>query len=411
MTRANRPLAGVTVLDFGQVFQGPYATLLMAQAGADVIKIEPPLGEPLRRRAPPGKSTTFPLAMLNSNKRAITLNLKHERGRALLFRMVEKGDVLLENFAPGVMDRLGVGWSVLHEINPRLVYGSGSGYGLSGPDRDNLAMDLTIQAVSGLISTTGFPDGPPVKAGPAVVDFISGIHLYAAVVTALFEREQTGQGRLVEVAMQEAAYPTLTSHLDAYVSSGRVPPRVGNASHSRVPNNVYPTKDGYVAMNITVEEHWHNLLKAMDREDLRDEPRFRDNAARVAHRDETDALVGQWTRTLGKMEIFAIAKERRIPVAPVREVDEVMHDRHMHERGFLAEIEHDEIGRVTVPTSPLRFHGADKVPLEPSPKLGPAQCRDLWRLARPFGAGNRGTATRRRHLTCNPSLNCGSVAT
>jgi CoA:oxalate CoA-transferase len=172
------------------------------------------------------------------------------------------------------------------------------------------------------------------------------------------------------VAMQEAAYPTLTSHLDAYVSSGRLPPRVGNASHSRVPNNVYPTKDGYVAMNITVEEHWHNLLKAMGREDLRDEPRFRDNAARVAHRAEVDALVGDWTKTLGKMEIFAIAKERRIPVAPVREVDEVMHDRHMHERGFLAEIEHDEIGRVTVPTSPLRFHGADKVPLAPSPKLG-----------------------------------------
>jgi CoA:oxalate CoA-transferase len=196
--RANRPLAGVTVLDFGQVYQGPYATLLMAQAGADVIKIEPPQGEPLRRRVPPGKSTTFPIAMLNSNKRAITLNLKHERGRALLFRMVEKGDVLLENFAPGVMDRLGVGWNVVHEINPRLIYASGSGYGLSGPDRDNLAMDLTIQAVSGLISTTGFADGPPVKAGPAVVDFLSGIHLYAAVVTALFEREQTGQGRLVE---------------------------------------------------------------------------------------------------------------------------------------------------------------------------------------------------------------------
>src|SRR4029077_13090301 len=178
---------------------------------------------------------------------------------------------------------LGVGWAELSRINPLLVYASGSGYGLSGPDRDNLAMDLTIQAVSGLISTTGFPDGPPVKAGPAVVDFLSGIHLYAAVVTALFEREQTGQGRLVEVAMQEAAYPTLTSHLDAYVSSGRVPPRVGNASHSRVTNNVYPAKDGYVAMNITVEEHWHNLLKAMGREDLRDEPRFRDNAARVAH--------------------------------------------------------------------------------------------------------------------------------
>ena len=370
MERANRPLAGVTVLDFGQVYQGPYASLLMAQAGADVIKIEPPQGEPLRRRAPPGKSTTFPIAMLNSNKRAITLNLKHERGRALLFRMAEKGDVLLENFAPGVMDRLGVGWSVLREINPRLIYASGSGYGLSGPDRDNLAMDLTIQAVSGLIAATGFADGPPVKAGPAVVDFLSGIHLYAAVVTALFERAQTGKGRLVEVAMQEAAYATLTSSLEAYWQSGKVPPRTGNASHGRVPINVYPTNDGYIAMNLAVEEHWHSLLKAMGREDLRDDPRFNSPAARLAHRGETDALIAAWTQTLGKMEIFAAAKRHRIPLAPVRDVNEVMHDPGMHERGFLAEIEHDEIGRITVPTSPLRFHGADPVPLVPSPKLG-----------------------------------------
>ncbi|TMK35342.1 MAG: CoA transferase [Alphaproteobacteria bacterium] len=370
MERANRPLAGVTVLDFGQVYQGPYASLLMAQAGADVIKIEPPQGEPLRRRAPPGKSTTFPIAMLNSNKRAITLNLKHERGRALLFRMAKKGDVLLENFAPGVMDRLGVGWSVLREINPRLIYASGSGYGLSGPDRDNLAMDLTIQAVSGLIAATGFADGPPVKAGPAVVDFLSGIHLYAAVVTALFERAETGKGRLVEVAMQEAAYATLTSSLEAYWQSGKVPPRTGNASHGRVPINVYPTNDGYIAMNLAVEEHWHSLLKAMGREDLRDDPRFNSPAARLAHRGETDALIAAWTKTLGKMEIFAAAKRHRIPLAPVRDVNEVMHDPGMHERGFLAEIEHDEIGRVTVPTSPLRFHGADPVPLVPSPKLG-----------------------------------------
>jgi len=370
MERANRPLAGVTVLDFGQVYQGPYASLLMAQAGADVIKIEPPQGEPLRRRAPPGKSTTFPIAMLNSNKRAITLNLKHERGRALLFRMAKKGDVLLENFAPGVMDRLGVGWSVLREINPRLIYASGSGYGLSGPDRDNLAMDLTIQAVSGLIAATGFADGPPVKAGPAVVDFLSGIHLYAAVVTALFERAETGKGRLVEVAMQEAAYATLTSSLEAYWQSGKVPPRTGNASHGRVPINVYPTNDGYIAMNLAVEEHWHSLLKAMGREDLRDDPRFNSPAARLAHRGETDALIAAWTQTLGKMEIFAVAKRHRIPLAPVRDVNEVMHDPGMHERGFLAEIEHDEIGRITVPTSPLRFHGADPVPLVPSPKLG-----------------------------------------
>jgi len=268
-----------------------------------------------------------------------------------------------------VMDRLGVGWSVLHDVNPRLVYASGTGYGLSGPDRDNLAMDLTIQAYSGLIATTGFADGPPVKAGPAVVDFISGIHLYAATVTALFERERTGEGRLVEVAMQEAAYATLTSQLHALFDSGRVPPRQGNASHGRVPLGVYPARDGYVAMNIAVEEHWHNLLQAMGRETLREDPRFANNAARVAHRAECDAAVAEWTRTLGKMEIFAIAKRHRIPLAPVREVDEVMHDAGMHARGFLTEIEHDEIGPVTVPTTPLRVHGADPLETLPSPKL------------------------------------------
>ena len=368
-TRANRPLAGITVLDFGQVYQGPYASLLMAQAGADVIKIEPPQGEPLRRRAPPGKSTTFPIAMLNSNKRAITLNLKDARGRELLFRMATKADVLLENFAPGVMDRLGVGWSVLHELNPRLVYATGSGYGITGPDRDNLAMDLTIQAVSGLIASTGFANGAPVKAGPAVVDFISGIHLYAAIVTALFEREHTGTGRLVEVAMQEAAYATVTSQLHAFHDTGQPPARTGNSSHGRVPLNVYPAKDGYVAINVAVEQHWHGLLKAMGREELRDDPRFKDNAARLNHREETDAVVAAWTRTLGKMEIFAIAKRHRIPLAPVRNVDEVMVDPGMHERGMLQWIDHDEIGRIVVPTSPLRFHGADKVPLKPSPKL------------------------------------------
>src|SRR5260221_14323645 len=172
-------------------------------------------------------------------------------------------------------------------------------------------MDLTIQAVSGLISTTGFPDGPPVKAGPAVVDFLSGIHLYAATVTALFERERTGKGRLVEVAMEEAAYATLTSQLHAYFDSGRVTPRTGNSSHGRVPIGVYPTKDGYVALNVAVEAHWHNLLKAMGREELRDDPRFADNAARVAHRAETDAAIAAWTAGLGKMEVFAIAKRYR----------------------------------------------------------------------------------------------------
>ncbi|HEY4042715.1 MAG TPA: CoA transferase, partial [Rhodopila sp.] len=212
------PLAGITVLDFGQIYQGPYATLLMAKAGADVIKIEPPGGEPLRRRAlAGGGDTTLPMAMLNANKRAVTLNLKAEAGKDLLKRLAARADVLVENFSPGTMDGLGVGYDVLKDINPRLVYATGTGFGITGPDRDNLAMDFTIQAASGIMSVTGDPNGPPMKAGPTLVDFMGGIHLYAAVMTALLQRTVTGQGQLVEVAMQEAVYPTLASSYEYHL--------------------------------------------------------------------------------------------------------------------------------------------------------------------------------------------------
>ena len=371
--RPNMPLAGVTVIDLGQIYQGPYATLLMAKAGARVIKIEPREGEPARLRAKVAKAATFPFAMLNSNKKGITLNLKEARGRDLLKRMVAKADVLLENYAPGVMDRLGVGWSVLREINPRLVYGSGTGYGLDGPDRDNLAMDLTVQATSGVMSITGFPDGPPLKAGAAVVDFMSGIHLYAAVVTALFERQITGQGRLVEVAMQETMYPALASSLSfLYNSEGGVPPRTGNkhGGLAIAPYNVYATADGYMAINVVKEVHWHGLLDAMGRPELKSEPRYQGNAARVAIMDEVDGMIEAWSSKLPRDQVAALMKQHRIPSAPVRNLHEVMNDPHMHQRGMLERIDHPELGPIVVPTSPLRYHGAEKVATTPSPTVG-----------------------------------------
>src|SRR5271165_32378 len=250
LPQPNTPLAGITVLDFGQIYQGPYATVLMARAGADVIKIEPPTGEPLRRN-PAGPGTRLAFAMLNSNKRAITLNLKSDRGRALLIEMARRADVLLENFSPGTLDDLGVGYEVLRAANPRLVYATGTGFGISGPDRDTLAMDLTIQAASGIMSVTGDPDGPPTKAGPTLVDYMGGIHLYGAVMTALFQRERTGRGQLVEVAMQEAVYSTLASSFEYYVRTGKVPPRTGNrqAGLASAPYNVFATTDGYVAIH------------------------------------------------------------------------------------------------------------------------------------------------------------------
>ncbi len=371
--RANRPLDGVTVIDLGQIYQGPYATLLMAKAGADVIKIEPLQGEPARLRAKVGMSATFPFAMLNSNKRGVTLNLKDARGRDLLKRMAAKADVLLENFAPGVMERLGVGWPVLSESNRRLIYASGTGYGLDGPDRDNLAMDLTVQAASGVMSITGFADGPPVKAGPAVVDFMSGVHMYAAVVTALYERTITGRGRLVEVAMQESIYPALASNLSfLYNSQGGVPPRTGNkhGGLAIAPYNVYPTADGHIAIITVVEGHWHGVLDAIGKPELKGEPRFANNAARVQAMAEVDGLIEAWTRTKTKAEAFAILKRHRVPSSPVRDLAEVMHDPHMHQRGMLERIDHPDLGEIVVPTSPLRFHGADKVETVPSPKVG-----------------------------------------
>jgi CoA:oxalate CoA-transferase len=367
------PLAGITVLDFGQVYQGPYATMLMAKAGADVIKIEPPGGEPLRRRAiASGGDTTLPMAMLNANKRAVTLNLKSDAGKDLLKRMVAKADVLLENFSPGTLDGLGVGYEVMKQVNPRLIYATGTGFGISGPDRDNLAMDLTVQAASGIMSITGDPDGPPMKAGPALVDFMGGIHLYAGVMTALLQRTSTGLGQLVEIAMQETVFPTLASSYDYHMRTGKVPPRAGNrqAGLSSAPYNAFQTKDGWVAIQLITEGHWQKLLRAMGRADLLDDPRFATNAARAENMEQTEAVVTAWTRGLGKAEVVAAAKRYRIPVAAVRNAVEVMNDPHMHERGMLQRIDHPSLGSIIVPNSPLRLHGAAPVTPLPSPSLG-----------------------------------------
>ncbi len=365
------PLSDITVLDFGQIFQGSYATLLMAKAGAHVIKIEPPGGEPLRKRAPPGAATTLSFAMLNANKRAITLNLKTARGRDLLFRMARRADVVLENFGPGTMDGMGVGWSVLHEINPRLIYATATGYGISGPDHRNLAMDLTVQAASGIMSVTGFADGPPVRAGITVADFMGGVHAYAGIMTALYERDRSGVGRLVEIAMEEAVYYTLAAPLEALYRSGKVPPRTGNESGGAVaPYGVYPVQDGFIAIHTGTEQHWLNILEAAGRSDLANEPRFRTMHDRSAHLDEVNAIVTAWSMSLTKAEAVAQGKRFRIPLAPVRDVQEVTHDEHMHSRGMLEWVDHPDLGRVVLPRTPLRIHGTDIAETRPSPRVG-----------------------------------------
>ena len=371
--RKNTPLDGITVIDLTQIYQGPYATFLMAKAGADVIKIEPINGEPSRIRAKVSGSASLPMAMLNTNKRGVTLNLKTAGGCELFKEMIKRADIVVENFAPGVMDRLGVGWSVLHEINPRLIYGTGTGYGLSGPDRDNLAMDVTIQASSGMMSVTGMPDGPPMRAGASIVDFLSGVHLYAGIMTALYERTQTGEGRLVEVAMQDTAYPTLASNLGfTYRGSGALPPRVGNrhGGLALAPYNVYEASDGHIAVVCVTEPHWHKMLAAMGREDLKDDSRFSTNKARVENLSQTDEVVQQWASSRTRDELVALSKQHGFPAAPVRNLIEVMNDPHMHARGMLEWFEDQDLGRVVLPGSPLMIHGTDRVATVSSPKLG-----------------------------------------
>jgi crotonobetainyl-CoA:carnitine CoA-transferase CaiB-like acyl-CoA transferase len=364
-----RPGPGI-VLDLGQVYQGPYCGFLFAAAGFDVIKVEPPRGEPLRRREQV-QGGSVPFAILNAGKRDITLNLKHPAGRELLLELVDTADVLIENYAPGVLDRLGVGWDVLHERHPGLCYGSGTGYGLSGPDRDRLAMDLTVQAYGGAMSVTGFPDGLPVKAGPQIADFLGGVHLYAGLMTALFRRSQTGVGSHVEIAMQEVTLMSMASNWGTLVGTGDVG-RTGNR-HSGLavaPYNVYPTKDGAIALICTAEEHWDNLAVAMGRPELADDPRYVDNTARSAHLDEVDAIVAAWTATITKEEVFAAAQRFHVPAAPVRTLVEVAEDEHLYEREALRRIDHPDHGVVPLPQSPIRFDGQAPPRLAISPGFG-----------------------------------------
>jgi len=361
------PFEGITVLDLGQYYQAPYAGLLLALAGADVVKIEALQGEPMRR---PDKRASFAQAMLNSNKRGITLNLKHARGTDLFLQLAERADVVIENFAPGVMDRLGVGFEVLQRRNAKLVYATGTGFGLSGPDRDGLALDAVIQAHGGLTAITGPADGAPFKAGGTVVDFLGGTHLYAGIATALFARTRTGRGRLVEVALQEVLYPTLTSSLATLHYQGSAAVRQGNRNSVLAPYNLFPTRDGHVMLMCTTDEHWRRLLSAMEREDLVDDPRFAKNKARMQHLAETEAVVEAWTLAHSRAEVFAAAKRTGVAAASVRSLEEVMHDAHMHARGMLTQVRHPDLGSIVLPTSPIRYDQQRPAPLVPSPGLG-----------------------------------------
>jgi CoA:oxalate CoA-transferase len=365
-------LGGIRVLDLTRVYSGPYCTFLLAQAGADVIKIEPPEGDSLRNRKGPGGSA-LPFAMLNANKRTVTLNLKDERGWLLLRGLMAGADVLVENFRPGVMDRMGLGREAVRAQFPRLIYASASGYGSDGPYRDYPAMDLTMQAFAGVMDSTGFPDQPPVKAGAALVDFLAGAHLYGAIVTALLKRERDGEIIATEVAMLDALYPSLASSLGLAMRAGNAfVARTGNrhSGLSVCPYNVYPAADGYVAIICNTNANWQALAKALGRDDLGSDPRFATMAGRIAHMEKVDAEIAGETRCRGRDELFGLLNAAGAICGAVRTLREVIDDPLLHQSGLLRRIDHPEYGELVVFRSALRFFGEAECAYEPSRALG-----------------------------------------
>lgn len=364
-----KPLDGIRVVDLTQIYQGPYAAFLMAMAGAEVVKVEPLTGE--RMRGAGGARTPMAFAMLNSNKKSITLDLKHEKGKALLKALANEADVLLENFAPGTMDRLGIGWDILKEINPKLIYGSGTGYGLSGPDFDLLAMDHTIQAASGIMSVTGDEGQPPGRAGGAPCDIMGGVHMYAGVLAALVGRHASGKGTLVEISMMESMYFTLCSDFTAYHALGELPPRNSARSPAAAcPYGRYRCSDGWIAMICVAETHWQSILEVIGRTDLIDDPDYSRSTLRRKRESEVDAMIENWSNKLSRDEAYAQMRRKRIPVAPVRNLEEIRTDPHLHARGMLNYMDHPDMGEIVLPNSPMRFSDYDSSEVQFYPEAG-----------------------------------------
>ncbi len=335
---------------------GPYAALLLQRLGATVIKVEAPTGETYRRPTARKATEAMQFSMLNAGKRSLSIDLKTDEGKRVFHDLACQADVVIQNFAPGAFERL-VDVDELMRANPRLIVASGSGYGSTGPYSGIRAMDLTIQAIAGVMSTTGFEDTAPVRTGPAVVDFLGGSHLSAAIMAALIQRGRTGRGQKVEVALYDAVLPSLASNIGGWMDSdGTIPERTGNrhGGLSVAPYNAFPTADGWVAVLCLHDRHWGILCDIIGRPELAVDPALSTNAARAADIDLTDGVVEAWTRQHPTAEIVAALNDAAIPCAPVLSLQEVIDSPQTRERGML--VQHSDAERDWwVLGSPLRL--------------------------------------------------------
>ncbi len=342
------PLEGIRVVDLGQIYAAPYCTLQMAYLGAEIIKVEPPgTGEFLRlpEFSPGGVSYAF--LMLNANKKSITLNLKDARGRELLMRLLEDADVMVENYAPGMMESFGLDHQSLAPRFPRLVYASAKGYGSDSRWAKLGAMDSTVQASSGFMSVTGYADRPGVKTPTTFIDMGTGIHLVAGILAALMQRGRTGRGQKVEVMMHDVAIPALTSLL-APVLEGHKVGRLGNRHRGACPCNVYPAADGDVMIFCLTEAHWRTIARLIGYQELVNDPAYKSPVARMKNVDRIDEMMAAWTRTLARDSIIAQLTEDGVPCSPVRAVAEVAADPELEQRDMLRKSDFPTRGDIKV---------------------------------------------------------------
>ena len=376
-------LAGVRVLDLTQFEAGPSCTEALAWLGADVVKVENPQGGEAgrsllgRQSGSSQNQDSWYFLLFNANKKSITVNLKSERGLDLVKNMVKRADVMVENFAPGAIERLGLGYDVVHAVNPSIIYAQVKGFGTGGPYENNLAFDMIAQATGGVMSITGEPDGPPLKPGATLGDTGTGMLLAISILAALYRRRDTGQGERIEIAMQDAMLQYIRVALSNQATYGAAAKRNGSKviSGFAVPSGIYPCKPGgpndylYVYTSRTNPVHWQRLLEVIGRKDLIGDPRFDTAAARLKHEPEVDAMIAAWTSQHDKRQAMRVLGGAGVPAGAIFDTMELTEEADFERRGIMQTMEHPIAGSFKMPGWPVRFGG--RTPdVKPSPLLG-----------------------------------------
>ena len=372
-------LSGIRIVDFTQFEAGPSSTEALAWMGAEVVKIEnPKLGDPGRRRQP-GKPDTDPyyFHVFNANKKSLAVDLKNPRGLALVKDLLRKADVTVENFAPGTIERLGLGYDVVRQLNPGIIYASVKGFGEGSPYEKNLAFDMIAQAAGGTFSVTGYPDGPPARPGISLGDTGTGMLMAITIASALFKRQATGEGRRLQVAMQDAILHYMRINFATQGLTGKPAQRGGDKvpGVNNAPMGLYPCKPGgpndyvYIMTSRANPEHWDRLLKLVGREDLLGDPRYTTPSDRVQREPEIDAIIAAWTRQHTKHEAMNAVGNAGIPAGAVLDTMELQNDPSFEQRGIMQTIHHPTHGDFKMPAWPVRIDGKPPT-LTTSPVLG-----------------------------------------